>query len=77
MNEADLLTIVKDAGIVGVLFIFIIGGVKKWWVWGWQYREYREYAEAEIKYWRSATFRSLNVSEHVAHNGPPGRGHDE
>lgn len=34
----ELLSIIKDAGIVGLLMIILVGGAKSWWVFGWAYR---------------------------------------
>lgn len=35
----DVLAYVRDAGLLGMLLAAMIGGWRKWWVWGWQYDE--------------------------------------
>ena len=35
----EFLGYVKDAGALGLLVFAMIGGWRKWWVWGWQYDE--------------------------------------
>ena len=35
----DALAFLRDAGIIGALVGAMIGGWRRWWVWGWQYDE--------------------------------------
>lgn len=59
MDPEALTTFLRDAGVIGVLVIIIVGGIKKLWVWGWQYRE----MERDRDFWRDTALRALNISE--------------
>lgn len=59
MDPEALTTFLRDAGVIGVLVIIIVGGIKKLWVWGWQYRE----MEKDRDFWRDTALRALNISE--------------
>lgn len=42
MNEVLIptaLAYVRDAGLIGLFIVAMIGGWKRWWVWGWQLEE--------------------------------------
>lgn len=72
MDELDLLNVIKDAGVIGALFVFVVGGAKKWWVWGHQYQELKESCDnmskakdKEIEFWQTTALRALDISEAV------------
>jgi hypothetical protein len=58
-DPVSIYNIVQTGGVVAVLLIMIIGGVKKWWVFGWQYRAIEE---SNIR-WMELALRSTNLSE--------------
>lgn len=35
----DIVSLASDAGIIGLLIYVLLGGARKWWVWGWTYEE--------------------------------------
>lgn len=40
MGEASsLLAFLRDGGIVSMLILIVVGGMRRWYVWDWQYRE--------------------------------------
>lgn len=39
MSLTDLVAVVRDGGVLGLLIVIIFGGMRQWYVWGWQYRE--------------------------------------
>lgn len=57
-----ILTILLGPGGVTVLVLLIIyGGWKKWWVFGWAYRD----KEKEAKEWKAIALRGTHVAERV------------
>lgn len=65
MDFEQIVTTVSDVGVIALLVFIIYSGMKKWWVWGWHYKELREFSDNEINFWRNAALRALNVSEAV------------
>lgn len=61
MDPGQILDLITDFGIIGLLVFIIFAGMKKWWVFGWQYRE----CKRELDDWRTIALRALNVSESV------------
>jgi hypothetical protein len=49
----------KNVTVVSLLLFFIIGGVRKWWVFGWVY----EAKDQECKELKSIVFQQLNLNE--------------
>lgn len=49
-------------GVTTLLILILIGGWRRWWVFGWAYRE--KYDECER--WKALAMRSLVVSEDIA-----------
>lgn len=39
MTLVELFAYVKDGGQLALLLLFIVGGFRAWWVWGWHHRE--------------------------------------
>ena len=42
LTVSDLLKYISQAGVLGLLTVMLYGGYKKWWVFGWIYRESEE-----------------------------------
>jgi hypothetical protein len=38
MNAQEIVQLVRDAGVTGLLIFALIGGFRMWWVFGWHYR---------------------------------------
>lgn len=53
VDLVQIVRVVSDLGIVGLLLVILVGGAKRWWVFGWQYdakeREAEEWKELAIK----------------------------
>lgn len=61
----DLLQTIRDGGWIVGLLIILWGGMKKWWVFGWQYRECVE----EKNEWKTAALQSTQIAEAAASVG--------
>lgn len=66
MSVDDILRILNVSGVVGLLILIILGGARRLWVFGWQYRELWEdrerWKEAALKHTVLAQ-NSTNVAE--------------
>lgn len=60
-DSMTFLDYVSRAGVVVILIIILYGGWKKWWVFGWQYRECVD----EKNEWKQAALRSTHIGEAV------------
>lgn len=78
LATSDLTTLdyISRAGVIVLLIIIIYGGYKKWWVFGWQYKECVD----EKNEWKEAALKSTHTAEsavaagetlvhHVVRNG--------
>jgi hypothetical protein len=60
MNELQMAAgLAERVTVVALLIFFIIGGVRKWWVFGWAY----EAKDQECKELKSMVFQQLNLNE--------------
>lgn len=66
---AEMLGIVKDAGVIGLLVIVVAGGARCWWVYGWVYRAACE----ERDWWRRAAVEGTNIAERALSQAEKGR----
>jgi hypothetical protein len=39
MNPQEILELIRAGGITGLLIFALIGGFRRWWVFGWHYKE--------------------------------------
>lgn len=53
---------ISAMGVTGLLVLIIIGGMKRWWVFGWIYREKND----ECEKWKDLALRTLSTSEDIA-----------
>jgi hypothetical protein len=65
----ELLDYVKDGGVIALLLLFVVGGMRETWVWGTHYRAMRTEAETRLQemrsdrdYWRSLAEQALDIS---------------
>lgn len=56
-----LTLLLGPAGVTVLLLLITFGGWKKWWVFGWQYKD----MEAEKNEWKEAALRGTRVAERV------------
>lgn len=55
----DPVTIVQTGGVVGLLLVILLTGLKGMWVPGWRYREVLD----ELKEWKQLALKSHNLLE--------------
>lgn len=63
---ADILKYISQGGVLGILVIILLGGYRKWWVFGWQYKESEQRtskAEHERDDWRDIALHGTNIAE--------------
>jgi len=51
----------EKLGIVGILFVALLGGMRKWWVWGWAYDQ----VVAERDEWKHLALKSFELASKV------------
>jgi hypothetical protein len=54
--------------LVGVLLLALIGGWRKWWVYGWVYEDLKKdkaVSDEEAKRWREQSFRQAGTLDRV------------
>ena len=50
---------IRDVGFGGLMLIALIGGMRRWYVWGWIYKD-----EVEEKlFWRGLALRSMGQTD--------------
>lgn len=57
---------IQSGGIIGLLAFILIGGARKWWVFGWQYKDLQDRCgkvEQSNEMWMQLALRSTNVTE--------------
>lgn len=55
----DILNFASDAGVIGLLVFVLVGGAKKWWVWGWSYEELVKDRDE----WKELALSGTNLAE--------------
>lgn len=66
MTIRELLSILNDAGVLGLLVAVLVGGARQWWVWGWAYRDVLktvEKLEGERDEWRDLALQGTSLAE--------------
>lgn len=56
---------ISRGGFIALLLVIMWGGVKRWWVFGWQYEECRE----EAREWKDVALRSQHIANTSASIG--------
>jgi hypothetical protein len=59
MDFDQILQAIRDAGVTGLLVFALIGGFRKWWVFGWQYTE----TARERDEWKRLALGGTELSE--------------
>jgi hypothetical protein len=44
----DAFQVLRETGLLGILIAILIGGWKRWWIFGWQHREACQHYEDEL-----------------------------
>jgi hypothetical protein len=60
--DENLLNLASRGGVIGLLLAIIIGGIRKWWVFGWQY-------DALIKdrdEWKKLALNGASTAEEIS-----------
>lgn len=70
-TELDVKTVfdyLNTGGTIGVLAFIIISGARKWWVFGWQYKDLQERfqkVEESNAVWMQLALRGVDVTQQV------------
>lgn len=70
-SPTSIFDYIQSGGIIAVLVFVIIGGAKRWWVFGWQYKELLERCEkvqTSNEVWMNLALRGVNVTERIIGN---------
>lgn len=59
MNPQEVIQTIRDAGVTGLLIFALIGGFRKWWVFGWHYKE----VEQEKNEWKQLALGGTQLAE--------------
>lgn len=55
----QLIRLISDGGLIGLLLVILIGGVKQWWVFGWAYRD----KVREVEEWKTIALHGVSAAE--------------
>lgn len=59
---------IQSGGIIGLLVFILVGGQRRWWVFGWQYKDSEERrikVEESNVMWMQLALRGANVTEQI------------
>lgn len=59
MSFQELIQVLRDAGVTGLLIFALIGGFRKWWVFGWHYSD----VVKEKNEWKQLALGGTHLSE--------------
>lgn len=63
MSFGELLQVLQQGGMVGLLLIIIVGGARGWWVFGWTYKDRIRDLAAERDQWMRAALKGTYTVE--------------
>lgn len=72
-NPQTIFDWIQSGGVIGLLVFVLVGGARKWWVFGWQYRDQQdrcEKIEQSNAMWMQLALRGVNVTEKLVENAP-------
>lgn len=61
MDANSILSLLDKGGVVGLLVVLFVGGLRKWWVFGWSYTE----ALAREQEWKTLALTGTKIAEKV------------
>lgn len=56
---SEAIKFIQSTGLVGIGILILIGGFRKWWVWGYQYEDMRK----ERDEWRALALKGTHLTE--------------
>lgn len=67
VDAGMILKILNDGGIIALLVVILVGGVREWWVFGWYYTEMSRERDTWKELALSGTSlaeRAVNIAQH-------------
>lgn len=61
MTLPELFMYISDGGVIGLLILAVVGGFRRWYVFGWQY----DMIVKERDEWKHAALRATGINEKV------------
>lgn len=64
----SILDWINSGGIIGLLAFIIISGTRRWWVFGWQYKDLEDRfkkVEESNTMWMQVALRGVHVTEQI------------
>lgn len=55
----ELLDVLTQGGVVGLLILILVGGHRRWWVWGWQHKD----TVRDRDEWKALALRGTGLAE--------------
>lgn len=55
----EVVSILREGGVIAFLVLVVIGGHRRWWVHGWLY----DRSQDEVRYWRDLALKALDIGE--------------
>jgi hypothetical protein len=55
----ELVGLVTDGGVIALLILILVGGHRRWWVWGWLHKE----TVADRDEWKQLALRGTGLAE--------------
>lgn len=66
MSGAEFIELADKLGVVALLLLIMVGGARRWWVFGWTYNDLstqHETLRGEKNEWKELALRSTNLAE--------------
>jgi len=63
----EIVKVLREIGVLGLLALILVGGFKKWWVFGWHFDRVCQQYESELKDLRDERdqWKNLVIGAHV------------
>lgn len=63
MTIEDILALITQGGVVGLLVLIVVGGWRRWYVWSWQYLDVIRQRDE----WKDLAMRGTGLAEAATH----------
>lgn len=77
MTLKDLFDYINTGGVIGLFTLILVGGFRRWWVWGWAYKD-MEAAKARVEQerddWRQLALHGTSLAEQTVNLFKQGQG---